>query len=181
MGNLTTHCQDHILTENIWFAWSETSYSGDERRCYRCGTNNEQRTNKLSQWKLEAEFRNIFRYWEEASSGRDFVIILTVVVLYQVNLLRPTCNCLSSFKLATIFPHSNLQLFFLIQAFPHHQACMVLSAIFHTFNSHSREASEFCLMLDLGGISCSITASYISGKNITQFFVTCLRLPTIGE
>jgi len=64
-------------------------------------------------------------YWEEASSGRDFVIILTVVVLYQ--------------------------------------ACMVLSAIFHTFNSHSREASEFCLMLDLGGISCSITASYISG------------------
>ena len=32
-------CQDHILTENIWFAWSETSYSGDEKRCYRCGTN----------------------------------------------------------------------------------------------------------------------------------------------
>ena len=55
----------------------------------------------------------IYRYWEEASSGRDFVIILTVVVLYQVNLLRPTYNCLSSFKLATGFPHSNLQLFFL--------------------------------------------------------------------
>ena len=55
-------CQDHILTENIWFVWSETSYSGDERRCYRCGTNNNQRTVKielLSQWKLEAEFRNI--------------------------------------------------------------------------------------------------------------------------
>ena len=34
-----TCCQDHILTENIWFVWSETSYSGDERRCYRCGTN----------------------------------------------------------------------------------------------------------------------------------------------
>ena len=28
-----TCCQDHILTENIWFVWSETSYSGDERRC----------------------------------------------------------------------------------------------------------------------------------------------------
>ena len=134
---------------------------------------------KLLFWSMYLSI--LFRYWEEASSGRDFVIILTVVVLYQVNLLRPTCNCLSSFKLATIFPHSNLQLFFLIQAFPHHQACMVLSAIFHTFNSHSREASEFCLMLDLGGISCSITASYISGKNITQFFVTCLRVPTIGE
>ena len=123
---------------------------------------------------------NIFRYWEEASSGRDFVIILTVVVLYQVNLFRPTCNCLSSFKPATVFPPSHLQPFFPIQTVPP-QACMVLSAIFHTFNSHSREASEFCLMLDLGGISCSITASYISGKNITQFFVTCLRLPTIGE
>ena len=57
-----TCCQDHILTENIWFVWSETSYSGDERRCYRCGTNEQlnERTVKielLSQWKLEAEFR----------------------------------------------------------------------------------------------------------------------------
>ena len=34
-----TCCQDHILTENIWFVLSETSYCGDERRCYRCGTN----------------------------------------------------------------------------------------------------------------------------------------------
>ena len=40
-----TCCQDHILTENIWFVWSETSYSGDERRCYRCGTN--ERTLKI--------------------------------------------------------------------------------------------------------------------------------------
>ena len=32
--------QDHILTENIWFVWSKTSYSGDER-CYRCGTTND--------------------------------------------------------------------------------------------------------------------------------------------
>ena len=30
-----THCQDHILAENIWFIWFETSYSRDERRCYR--------------------------------------------------------------------------------------------------------------------------------------------------
>ena len=37
-----TYCQDHILTENIWFLWSETSYCGDERRCHGCGTNNEQ-------------------------------------------------------------------------------------------------------------------------------------------
>ena len=38
-------CQDHILTENIWFVWSETSNSGEERRCYRCGTN--ERTLKI--------------------------------------------------------------------------------------------------------------------------------------
>ena len=57
-----TCCQDHILTENIWFVCLETSYSGDERRCHRCGTTD--RTNKqklkielLSQWKLEAESR----------------------------------------------------------------------------------------------------------------------------
>ena len=29
-----TCCQDHILTENIWFVWSETSCSGDKRRCH---------------------------------------------------------------------------------------------------------------------------------------------------
>ena len=27
-----TCCQDHILTENIWFLWSETSYSGHLKR-----------------------------------------------------------------------------------------------------------------------------------------------------
>ena len=54
-----TCCQDHILTENIWFVCSETSYSGDERRCHRCGTTDEQlKIELLSQWKLEAESRN---------------------------------------------------------------------------------------------------------------------------
>ena len=59
-------CQDHILTENIWFVCSETSYSGDERRCYQCGTNEQPNKQKLkiellSQWKLEAESRNFFK------------------------------------------------------------------------------------------------------------------------
>ena len=52
-------CQDHILTENIWFVWSETSYSGDEMRCHGCGTTTERRTLKielLSQWKLEVNY-----------------------------------------------------------------------------------------------------------------------------
>ena len=41
-----TCCQDHILTENIWFVClcSETSYIGDERRCYRCGTTKRRQT-----------------------------------------------------------------------------------------------------------------------------------------
>ena len=60
---------------------------------------------------------------------------------------------------------------------------MVLSAIFHTFNSHSREASEFCLMLDLGGISCSITASYISGEAKNKFLVIfrCASISCTGD
>ena len=60
---LTLTCsQDHILTENIWFVWSGTSYSGDERRCHGCGTTNNNwiKIELLSQWKLEAEFRNNF-------------------------------------------------------------------------------------------------------------------------
>ena len=40
-----TCCQDHILTENIWFVWSKTSCSGDKRRCHYAGrqTNSEDR------------------------------------------------------------------------------------------------------------------------------------------
>ena len=34
-------CQDHILTENMWFVWSKTSYSGDKRRCHQAGRTNE--------------------------------------------------------------------------------------------------------------------------------------------
>ena len=32
-----THCQDHILTENIWFVWSTISYSWDKWRCHVAG------------------------------------------------------------------------------------------------------------------------------------------------
>ena len=55
-----TCCQDHILTENIWFVWSKTSDSGDKWRCHRCGTTERQtvKIELLSQWMLEAEFRN---------------------------------------------------------------------------------------------------------------------------
>ena len=46
------------------------------------------------------------RYWEEASVGRDFVIILTCVVLYQVILLLFISN-LSCFKsVFCLFPVS---------------------------------------------------------------------------
>ena len=35
------HVPQNPIMYDIWFVWSETSYSIDERRCYRCGTNNE--------------------------------------------------------------------------------------------------------------------------------------------
>ena len=38
----------HHLSENIWFVWSKTSYSGDKRRCYQAGR---RRTND-KQWKI---------------------------------------------------------------------------------------------------------------------------------
>ena len=34
---MVTCCQDHILTENIWFVWSKTSYSGDVTDAGRTG------------------------------------------------------------------------------------------------------------------------------------------------
>ena len=49
-----TCCQDHILTENIWFVCSETSYSGDERRCYRCGTTKRRTTEDRATQPMEA-------------------------------------------------------------------------------------------------------------------------------
>ena len=70
-----TCCQDHILTENIWFVWSETSYCGDKMRCYNAGrtdgqTNEQLKIELLSQWKLEAEFRN-FSLSQARSSRKD--------------------------------------------------------------------------------------------------------------
>ena len=50
-----TCCQDHILTENIWFVWSKISDSGDVTN-----VTNEQtvKIELLSQWMKEADFRN---------------------------------------------------------------------------------------------------------------------------
>ena len=50
-----TCCQDHILTENIWFVCSETLYSGDERRCDGCGTNDQTITEHRATQPTEAE------------------------------------------------------------------------------------------------------------------------------
>lgn len=44
-----------------------------------------------------------------------------------------------------------------------YQICMIMSAVFHTFSSHSQDAHESCLMLDLAGICASITASFLCG------------------
>ena len=57
-----TCCQDHILTEHKWFVWSKTSDSGVvEMLPLRDERTNDKQTVKielLSQWMLEAEFRN---------------------------------------------------------------------------------------------------------------------------
>ena len=63
-GTLFLRSLYHHLSENIWFVWSKTSYSGDKRRCYQAGQTNKQMTMEdratqpLGCWK--AEFRNIF-------------------------------------------------------------------------------------------------------------------------
>ena len=31
----------HKLSENVWFVWSKTSYSGDKRRCHYAGRTND--------------------------------------------------------------------------------------------------------------------------------------------
>ena len=45
-----------------------------------------------------------------------------------------------------------------------YQICMIMSAVFHTFSSHSQDAHESCLKLDLAGIAASITASFLCGE-----------------
>ena len=47
-GTLFLRSWYHHLSENIWFVWSKTSYSGDKRRCYQAG----RQTNKRQQWKI---------------------------------------------------------------------------------------------------------------------------------
>ena len=47
-----TSCQDHILTEKIWFVWSKISYSGDKWRCHYAGRRQTVKIERLSQ--LEA-------------------------------------------------------------------------------------------------------------------------------
>ena len=105
-----TCCQDHILTENIWFACSETSYSGDERRCYRCGTTNERQTLKmelLSQWKLEAESRknhpDLPKKYCSSSSNHQIVFITVSCVsstdrLIQFSISLKALHSVRAFK-----------------------------------------------------------------------------------
>ena len=40
---------DQELSENVWFVWSKTSYSGVKWRCYRCGTDKQTREDSATQ------------------------------------------------------------------------------------------------------------------------------------
>ena len=58
-----------------------------------------------------------------------------------------------------------------------YQVCMIMSALFHTFSSHSQNAHELCLMMDLSGIMASITASFLCGKcKKRKFKDFCMKL-----
>ena len=77
------HVARIISSQKIYglYGLKHHTYSGDERRCYRCGTNNKQRTVKielLSQWKLAAEFRNSAIY--------DVLIYLHLVFIIRAML-----------------------------------------------------------------------------------------------
>ena len=113
-----TCCQDHILTENKWFVWSETSYSGDERRCYRCGTTEQTvKIELLSQWNLEAEFRNVDAFLARAERcDRENTKTLTedcwtkeatkeYQFLLQISIILPepklVCSCHNSIHLSS--------------------------------------------------------------------------------
>ena len=55
----------HKLSENVWFVWSKTSYSGDKWRCYRCGTDDDDEQGKIELLSLWAVGRLSFAisYW----------------------------------------------------------------------------------------------------------------------
>ena len=81
-GNIVLRSLYHHLSENIWFVWSKTPYSGDKRGCHQAGrttTNDERRTTMedsatqpLGCWK--AEFRNMV----------NLVILVTLVILVDL-------------------------------------------------------------------------------------------------
>ena len=73
-----TSCQDHILTEKIWFVWSKISYSGDKWRCHYAGRRQTVKIELLSQWKLEAEFHNISNS-NSASTNLDESVVVTKI------------------------------------------------------------------------------------------------------
>ena len=82
-----TCCPDHILTENIWFVCSETSYSGDERRCYRCGTNEQTTTNSEDRATQPMEAGGWVSQW------RPRVVVQTWNLLSWLGVLAATFLC----------------------------------------------------------------------------------------
>ena len=71
--NTLACCQDHILTENVWFVWSETSYSGDERRCHGCGTTERQTTISEDRATQPMEAGGWVSQWEESFNSISFL------------------------------------------------------------------------------------------------------------
>ena len=89
-----TCCQDHLLTENIWFVWSETSYSGDERRCYRCGTNNNEHWKWLEAHLNLVEIKTPIGFFETCLKANDWWVPLFIYLEKGFFLKHPSAYIL---------------------------------------------------------------------------------------
>ena len=76
----------HHLSENIWFVWSKTSYSGDRRRCFQAGQTNKQTTMEdratqpLGCWK--AELRNIAHVMSICNFDQCCICVFVYLCIY---------------------------------------------------------------------------------------------------
>ena len=93
---MMTRCRDHILTENIWFVWSTTSYSGDkleaESRKYNASSSLLFRESLFSgDWTMREISTKVHKRWKNkvvfqtAGAGGGVIIFLWSNVQMAIN------------------------------------------------------------------------------------------------
>ena len=89
---------DDELSENIWFVWSRTSYSGDKWRCHHADGRTDKQTNKqvkielLSLWTVwdwVSQYKRTFTcyWWSKRSYYEDTqfnLVLLVYLVLSKI-------------------------------------------------------------------------------------------------